>query len=615
ASLLRRQWVFHDIPMRLSEDDAEKIILVRSVEECDKKLFSDQIVLDALAAGKNAEPGLAWVKARAEFLFDHLSPSFQTIRQIARLPSPWTAYLCLLMLVIGFLTNLLGPAEKIHVVRNPVLLLVAWNLLVYLMLALWGITGPSTKRRPAGNDLPENRQPSPPEARRALLPRLAAVLLPGMWSLFHRVAASLQEKAKLAEIAKRFSLNWFAVAPGLVLARWETLLHLGALSLALGAVAGMYFQGLFQGYTAIWTSTFITAEPAVALVVKFIFAPSLWLSQLFGWGLAERIDLARLMSRDGDQAAPWIHLFAISVFIIVVAPRACLAVWQWRLAQRLQRSVGLALDPYFGEVIEAPVRALIEMEVGIAIQSLAADIADFVVQKLYEEQIAPKLRGYRQHGGRITELKAEIQTLSENFLSQLDKYISETRFPEFQEELSRRIGEALKTIGTEFAVFREPQAVLAGLKVSAPGHAEAGIAEQFTRAVSLSIGSSIAIAIATVSGGIGKHLGIAIVSTLLGTTGPVGFLIGLVMGATVAVGAWWVGKQAIAETIETLHLPGTVIKAALWDARFQRLLDEGRQKCEDAVRGSVEAKLQPLGPAITAEILSRVRTLWQSGPR
>jgi len=110
-------------------------------------------------------------------------------------------------------------------------------------------------------------------------------------------------------------------------------------------------------------------------------------------------------------------------------------------------------------------------------------------------------------------------------------------------------------------------------------------------------------------------LGIAIVSTLLGTTGPVGFLIGLVIGAIVVVGAWWVGKQAITETIENLHLPGTVIKAALWESRFQNLLDEGRQKCEEAIRASVEEKLQPFGPAITAEILSRVRSLWQNGPQ
>src|SRR5215469_11329314 len=144
------------------------------------------------------------------------SPFYQTVLQIARLPSPWTASLCLLMLVIGFLTNLLGPAEKIHVVRNPVLLLVAWNLLVYLVLAVWGISRPSTRPKGAGPDLPEKRRPSPPEARRALLPRLAAVLLPGMFNLFHRVAAGLHETAKLALIAKRLTVNWFAVAPSLV---------------------------------------------------------------------------------------------------------------------------------------------------------------------------------------------------------------------------------------------------------------------------------------------------------------------------------------------------------------------------------------------------------------
>ncbi|MBM4263863.1 MAG: hypothetical protein FJ145_20880 [Deltaproteobacteria bacterium] len=373
----------------------------------------------------------------------------------------------------------------------------------------------------------------------------------------------------------------------------------------------MYFQGLFQGYAAIWTSTFITTQSAVALFVKIVFGSALGLSELLGFGLAEHIDLARLMSPQGDKAAAWIHLFAITVLMIVVVPRACLAAWQWRRAQQFQRCIGLALDPYYGAVIETPVRALIETEVGSGMQSLAADIATFVVEKLYDERIVPRLRGFREQGGKVAELKAEIQRLSEDFLPQLDGYISATRFPAFQEALSQRIGETLKIIGTEFAVFREPQAVLTGLKVQAPGHAEAGITEQFTRAVSLSVGTSIALAIATVSGGIGKSLGVAIVSTLLGTSGPVGFLIGLVIGAVVAAGAWWVGKEAIAETIETLHLPGTVIKAALWEARFQTLLDEGRQKCEATIRRSVEEKLQPLSPAITTEILSRVRSLWQ----
>ena len=50
-----------------------------------------------------------------------------------------------------------------------------------------------------------------------------------------------------------------------------------------------------------------------------------------------------------------------------------------------------------------------------------------------------------------------------------------------------------------------------------------GISQQFTGAIGLSVGTSIALAIATVSGGLGKYLGVAIVATLLHTTGPVGF--------------------------------------------------------------------------------------------
>ena len=75
------------------------------------------------------------------------------------------------------------------------------------------------------------------------------------------------------------------------------------------------------------------------------------------------IDVGRLLSPQGDKAAAWIHLFAITVLLIIVIPRAALAAWQWRNIKRRRSDIGLRLDPYYGEVIEAPVRALIEKEV------------------------------------------------------------------------------------------------------------------------------------------------------------------------------------------------------------------------------------------------------------
>jgi hypothetical protein len=604
--------------MALTEDAAAKIILIRSIEECDRKFFSDSLLVDAFAAARSMAPGLGWVKARAQFLFDHLSPTYQSVIHLATLPTPLTLPVCLIALVLGFATNLLGPAEKIHVVRNPVLLLVAWNLFVYLVLFLVLLAKPRKKHsavassaNPAGAKPPTNNpQGAAPEAK-INISRLAQFFMPGLWHFFHRVALGVGEKKKLADVVRRFSVNWYAVAAPLVVARWEVMLHLGALFLAAGAVAGMYFQGLFQGYQAIWSSTFITGEASVVRFVHFLFGPSLVVSEMLGLGLAGEIDVARLLSPQGDKAAAWIHLFAITVLLIILIPRAALAAWQWRNIKRRRGDINLKLDPYYGEVIEAPVRALIEKEVANEAKQFSEDIAAFVGRKLYDERIVPRLRQFREEGGKVSELKSEIRSLSEAFVPQIESYVTETRLSEFQSTLSQRVGEILKSLGTDFIVLKEPQAVLGGMKITHGGNADMGISQQFTTAIGLSVGTSIALALATVCGGLGKYLGVAIVATLLHTTGPVGFLIGLIGGAVVAAGAWWLGRDKVADAVEALDLPAVVVRTALWESRFQRLADDGRKKCEDSVRVEVDERLKALQPRITTEILSRVRRLWQ----
>ncbi|MFH0786444.1 MAG: DUF2868 domain-containing protein [Pseudomonadota bacterium] len=602
--------------MTLTEDAAAKIILIRSVEECDRDFFSDSLLVEALAAESHVAPGLGWVKARAQFLFDHLSSAYQSVLHLVKLPTPITLPVCFIALVLGFATNLLGAAEKIHVVRNPVLLLVAWNLLVYLILFLVLLIKPRKRNSVSSSSSKPNAQQSTNDPQKEAaeakshIPRLVQFLLPGLWHFFHRAALSVSEKKKFADVVRRFSANWYAVAAHLVVARWEIMLHLGALFLASGAVAGMYFQGLFQGYQVIWSSTFITGQPSVVALVHFLFGPSLLVSDLLGLGLGGAIDAVRLLSPQGDKAAAWIHLFSITVMIIIVIPRAALAAWQWRNIKRRQQEFGLRLDPYYGEVIEAPARALIEKEVANEAKQFSRDVAAFVGQKLYHERIVPRLRQFREEGGKVSELKTDIRALSEDFELQIESYVAQTRLPEFQRSLSQRVGQILKRLGTDFIVLNEPQAVLDGMKTATGGTTDIGISQQFTGAIGLSVGTSIALAIATISGGLGKSLGVAIVAMLLHTTGPVGFLIGLIAGAVVAAGAWWLGKEKVADAVETLDLPAFVVRTALWESRFQRLVDEGRRQCEESVGGSVDERLEALQPRITSEILSRVRSLW-----
>ena len=181
--------------MALTEDAAAKIILVRSVEECDRTFFSDSLLVDVFSAARNFAPGLGWVKARAQFLFDHLSSGYQSVIHLARLPTSLTLPVCLIALVLGFVTNLLGPAEKIHVVRNPVLLLVAWNLCVYLVLFLVFLAKPRKKdlvSSPSA-ELVSAKQPTknPGEGgseAKLSVSHLAQFLMPGLWHFFHRVA-------------------------------------------------------------------------------------------------------------------------------------------------------------------------------------------------------------------------------------------------------------------------------------------------------------------------------------------------------------------------------------------------------------------------------------------
>ena len=607
--------------MPLSENDAAKIILIRSIEECDKRAFSEQLQTAAFIAAKQVEPRPGAIERYASHLFEHLSTWHQAILQLAKIPTPWTLPVCFAALLAGVATNLLGPAEKIHVVRNSVFILVAWNLIVYFTLLVAFFVGKRRRPEPSASSRSQNPlEPSDladglrdrPRSNKPKVPWVVRYLLPGVWQFLHRMIFGFHEQKTLAQVIRRFNYHWLSVAGPLVVARWRCLLHLGSLCLATGAVAGMYFRGLFQGYEVVWASTFITNEQAVSRLIGVLFGPSLVVSNLLGLGLADEISVARLLTPQGDDADAWIHLFAITVVMTIVFPRVLLALWQWRQIEKLSGDIALPLDSYYGEVIEGPLRLLIGKEVEAEIDKFSANVASFVGLKLYDEQIVPRLRTFRQEGGKIAGLKFALTRLTEAFLPQLTAYIADSQIPELQRSLSRRVGEVLKSIGTSFVDFKDPPPVVDGLKISAADNAEWVISNEFSRAISLSVGASIALALATVGGGVGEELGIAIIAVVLGTSGPVGFLIGLIAGAVVAAGAWWLGREKITATVESLPLPGAVVRTILWESRFQRLVVEARQKCEDSVRAKVGEKMHTLKPQITAEILIRVRGLWRS---
>jgi hypothetical protein len=133
----------------MTEQDAARILLVRSIEEVDKEAFSTARLSEALSvAGKDMRPAV-WFDARAAYLLETVPNIYHSIIRMAQLPEGWTIAIAAIAFVVGLGSNYLGDFEKIPLLLNPLMALVAWNLVVYGASALTFLR--SRGRKPAAS--------------------------------------------------------------------------------------------------------------------------------------------------------------------------------------------------------------------------------------------------------------------------------------------------------------------------------------------------------------------------------------------------------------------------------------------------------------------------------
>jgi GTPase SAR1 family protein len=140
--------------------------------------------------------------------------------------------------------------------------------------------------------------------------------------------------------SRRFKLPKLENDRAIALARGTAILHGAAAALALGALLAMYWRGLVFDYQALWQSTFLSAQSAYQLV-RTVLTPASFLSEFFG-GLGfpdfHTFEQLRAPAGKGENAARWIHWYAITVFWVVLLPRGLLALWSHRRAKMLSRA-------------------------------------------------------------------------------------------------------------------------------------------------------------------------------------------------------------------------------------------------------------------------------------
>ncbi|MCZ7649793.1 MAG: DUF2868 domain-containing protein [Thermoanaerobaculia bacterium] len=324
---------------RLREEDTQAILLVRAFEEADREGL---LALPPAATPAEGSPG-ARLAARARPLLAALDarfPFLRALRRTAGLSPRLGAGVALAALAAGLATSALGPAARVNLLSLPLLGLVAWNLAVYLAAALgWLLRG---QLRPGG-------------CLARLLP--AAALLAQVRRLSGEIGRVLPGGSArvVGRALSAFLEAWRPLAAPLVVARGRRLFHLAAAALALGMIGGIYLRGLAFEYRATWESTFLSPRAAEA-VIGALVAPGRLLVDV------ETEPIAALRAPADGDAAPWIHLLAATVALLVVAPRLLLALVESLRAARL--ALGLALDldaPYFRRLLAAgPLRVLVQ---------------------------------------------------------------------------------------------------------------------------------------------------------------------------------------------------------------------------------------------------------------
>jgi hypothetical protein len=234
-------------------------------------------------------------------------------------------------LALGAILDSVAGRGAINLLSLAIFGVLGWNLLVYAMLAVRSLVGLFRGPRSAGLLVQALR-------------RLTGI---------DRVTVRLRALADLglARLWPGFVADWLQAASPLLTSLFTTVLHVTAAGVAVGGLASLYLRGLVMDYRAGWESTFLDAG-LVHGVLSTVLGPA---SAITGIALPDVAGVAALQLGPGNSgvpAAPWIHLYALTVGLLVVLPRTLLALGGLLRGARAARRFPLPLaEPYYQHVL------------------------------------------------------------------------------------------------------------------------------------------------------------------------------------------------------------------------------------------------------------------------
>ena len=327
----------------MDEPAARRVILVRAIETADAegKLvgLAERDEIDHAARREAAAPNIPDHTGRHFPPEQFLDLRARRVLAIVEARNPalaalqeqrsWQRWLGIgvpaAALVMGILTNFAVNPHRLDLVSLPLLGVVAWNLVVYvLLIAGWILDG-----RPGRK------------------PWLAGL---GRWTDGERAIRRRPGNVP-SQAASGFFRHWFAATQQLHVQRSSRVLHAAAAAWAVGVILSLLLHGLVVQYKVGWESTFLSGDQVHSLL-EVLRWPALL---LFPMPPFSPQDVANLHFSTGGGAGggrQWAFMYVALLLVVVVIPRLVLAAWAFVRERMLAAHVPVDLtEPYYERIV------------------------------------------------------------------------------------------------------------------------------------------------------------------------------------------------------------------------------------------------------------------------
>lgn len=282
---------------------------------------------------------------RAEMLLARLrvrSPGVDRVLAAASGPTGLDRLILLLGFALGFGIPFADGGGRIDIFAYPLVGLVLWNLIVYIVLLVRAFRDPRPRGQAAG--AAATREAAAVHRDGFFRQWLARVYANRVRTRIDAlITHSIGFNAPLAPGLRRFAADWWEVGRPLFRERARRLLHLGAILAAIGLMAGYGFRGWLLHQPAGWSMTVFGPASARTVLMTLYGAaaplagavPSVEAIKALAWSTP---------TSGGGAAGPWLHLIIGTALLYIVLPRllavviTTLSLWRRAASMRAPSS-------------------------------------------------------------------------------------------------------------------------------------------------------------------------------------------------------------------------------------------------------------------------------------